>query len=204
LANEPIDTDTAEDCLDWSGLALRAGKAIRAIDAERTLIVESPEVGSAQGMEWLRPLPLEHVVYSFHMYQPGEFTHQGVFSPSAPIAFPGTINGMYWDRAALKRAMQPAIDFAQKYRVHIYVGEFGAIRWAPGAERYLGDLINIFEEQGWDWSFHAFREWNGWSPEWDNDPSSQHESRTETARLKLFKEAYLRNRHDRQHSGVDR
>lgn len=203
LANEPIDTDTAEDCLDWSGLALRAGKAIRAIDAERTLIVESPDVGSAQGMGWLRPLPLERVVYSFHMYQPGAFTHQGIFSPSAPIAFPGMIDGTYWDRAALKRAMQAAIDFAQKYRVHIYVGEFGAIRWAPGAERYLGDLISIFEEQGWDWSFHAFREGNVWSPEWDNDPDSKQESRTETARLKLFKEAYMRNRRDRQRSGID-
>ena len=42
---------------------------------------------------------------------------------------------------------------------------FSAIAWAPGAERYLEDCISIFEEYGWDWTYHAFREWTGWSVE---------------------------------------
>lgn len=34
-----------------------------------------------------------------------------------------------------------------------------------GAERNLADLISIFNEYGWDWTYHAFREWPGWSVE---------------------------------------
>ncbi len=37
--------------------------------------------------------------------------------------------------------------------------------WASGAEEYLRDCIGIFEEYGWDWTYHAFREWPGWSVE---------------------------------------
>ncbi len=37
--------------------------------------------------------------------------------------------------------------------------------WAPGAGEYLRDCIDIFEEYGWDWCYHAFREWEGWSVE---------------------------------------
>lgn len=63
--------------------------------------------------------------------------------------------------------MKPAIDFAARYRVHMYVGEFSCIRNAPGdtTVNYLTDVIDILEKQGWDWSYHAFREWPGWSVE---------------------------------------
>jgi hypothetical protein len=61
--------------------------------------------------------------------------------------------------------MDAAIAFAKKYRVHLYVGEFSTIRWAPGAEDYLRDAIEIFEKHGWDWSYHAYREWHGWNLE---------------------------------------
>jgi endoglucanase len=34
-------------------------------------------------------------------------------------------------------------------------------RWALGAEKYLDDSIGFFEALGWDWSYHAFCEWEG-------------------------------------------
>lgn len=37
--------------------------------------------------------------------------------------------------------------------------------WAEGADAYLRDCISLFEEYGWDWSYHAFREWSGWDVE---------------------------------------
>ena len=75
-------------------------------------------------------------------------------------------------RTQLAAALQPVIDFQRDYGVHIYIGEFSAIRWAPGdsACDYLRDVIDIFEEHGWDWAYHAFREWDGWSVEHGPDP----------------------------------
>jgi hypothetical protein len=193
LVNEPVDNGTTESCLDWNDLALRASLAIRKIDPNRTLIVEPAEVGSALGMNLLRPLPLSGVVYSFHFYQPFEFTHQGVFSSSALVRYPGTIDGTRWDKAALEKALEPAIRFAETYRVQLYVGEFGAVRWAPGADRYLSDLISIFEEHGWAWTFHAFREWQGWSPEHDTNRGNENPVKGETARMKVLKAAFKKN-----------
>ena len=54
------------------------------------------------------------------------------------------------------------------------------IRWGTAGVRlfrlaevqvwgYLRDCIAIFDEYGWDWTYHAFREWPGWSVEHEGD-----------------------------------
>ena len=68
---------------------------------------------------------------------------------------------------------EPVREFQQKHGARIYVGEFSAVAWAPGAEKYLEDCIALFEEYGWDWSYHAFREWKGWSVEHEG-PDAEH------------------------------
>jgi hypothetical protein len=43
------------------------------------------------------------------------------------------------------------------------VGEFGCSRKVEGVEKYLSDLIEIFNKNGWHWSFYSYREdvWDG-------------------------------------------
>lgn len=169
LLNEPDDRAVTPECDDWQTLATKAARAIREIDPTRTLIVEPNTWGSAEGFEGFHPIPLSNVVYSFHMYSPFTYTHQGVDHPVDPLPYPGQIDGKRWDRQALENNLAPAIAFAKKYRVHLYVGEFSALRWAPGADKYLADLTAIFESHGWDWSYHAYREWHGWNLELGED-----------------------------------
>lgn len=61
--------------------------------------------------------------------------------------------------------LAPVRDFQMRHKARIYVGEFSAVAWAEGADRYIADCIELFEEYGWDWSYHAFREWHGWDVE---------------------------------------
>jgi endoglucanase len=86
-------------------------------------------------------------------------------------------------------------EFQLAYNVHIYAGEFSAIRWAPGdsAHQYLKAAIELFEEYGWDWSYHAYREWDGWSVEHGSDPSDHTPSSLPTDRKKLLLEWFGRN-----------
>ena len=135
------------------------------------------------------------VVYSVHMYVPHQFTHQGVHKPSRGIEYPGMIDGKYWDKAALRRVLQPVREWQRDYGAQIYLGEFSAIRWAPGdsAANYLRDCIELFEEFGWDWSYHAFREWNGWSVEHGPDKADSAPSPAQTGREKLLREWYRKN-----------
>ncbi len=141
------------------------------------------------------PLPVSNVVYSVHMYIPHAFTHQGVFSAGPSYQYPGLIEGKQWDKAQLEAALRPVLDFQKAYGVQIYVGEFSAIRWAPddSAGRYLKDLIDIFEAHGWDWSYHAFREWDGWSVEHGPDRNNHKRAAEPTDRERLLREWFARN-----------
>jgi len=148
-----------------------------------------------EGMEWLEPLDVPGVVYSPHFYTPGEFTHQGVFSPSGPVSYPGLIAGHQWDKAALRAAMKPAIDWQHDYGKPIYFGEFSAIRWAPGDSglHWLTDVTDLFEEFGWDWTYHAWREWDGWSVEHGPDRANQQRLTELTPRGRLLRSWYAKN-----------
>jgi endoglucanase len=194
IVNEPSQAGWQPGALIWNDLATRVARAIREIDAEKPLIIEPELFAVPEGFETLRPVPVNNVIYSVHMYNPGHFTHSRVWNPKQTLwTYPGTIEGEHWDKAGLERALAPVIAFQKRYNVHIYVGEFGAVRWAPGARDYLSDLIDIFEAHEWDWSIHAFREWHGWSPEHTNDINDTKPSPVPTDRELLLRGWFSRN-----------
>ena len=90
--------------------------------------------------------------------------------------------------------LAPVREFQLAYNVHIYVGEFSAIRWAPGAADYLRDCIELFEEYDWDWTYHAYREWDGWSVEHGSDPKDHQPAEEPTDRKKLLLSWFARNK----------
>ncbi len=53
--------------------------------------------------------------------------------------------------------------------------------------------IDIFEAQGWDWSYHAFREWSGWSVEHGSERQNTKPSTEPTDRQKLLCDWFARN-----------
>lgn len=196
LANEPVEDALQDDLADWHELATRAARAIRTIDSERAIIVEPPCWGGPSGFKELLPLDVPNVVYSVHMYVPGSFTHQGVHSQGKPVSYPGECEGKYWDKAQLEAALKPVIDFQKAYNVHLYMGEFSAIRWAPdnSAYRYIRDVIEICEAHDWDWTYHAFREWDGWSVEHGPDRADRTPAKTPTDREQLLRSWFAKNR----------
>lgn len=194
LLNEPDDRTVTEAGDDWQTLAGKAARVIRAVDPRRTLIVEPATWGSSDGFIGFEPLDVPNVVYSFHMYSPFHYTHQGVDGPVPAIAYPGEVDGQRWDKAALEKSMEAAVAFAKKHRVHLYVGEFSVLRWAPGADEYLRDVIDIFEKHGWDWSYHAYREWHGWNLELGTDRDDMTPTKEPGARMKAVLEWMRKNR----------
>jgi len=195
LVNEPQQNTPPLGVPDFLGIQVRAAKAIRAIDPVTPIIIEADQWDSAAAFANLDPVDVPNVVYQVHMYVPGEFTHQGVYNTKTGISYPGKINGVEWDKERLRKVLAPVREFQLAYNVHIYAGEFSAIRWAPGdsAYRYLRDCIDLFEEYGWDWSYHAYREWDGWSVEHGSDPKDNKPTKQPTDRKKLLLEWFGRN-----------
>jgi endoglucanase len=180
LLNEPLDRSQLPWApKQWRPLAVKLLKAIRVIDRNVWIIYEPGPGSLDRGFDGLIPLPDTHVIYSVHSYAPGEFTGQGLvfiggfdrtdISKQMGIHYPSMINGVYFDKFQIRKSLAPAIDFANKWHTPMYVGEFSVIRWAPkdDAVRWLQDSTELFEELGWSWTYHAFREFNGWSLELD-------------------------------------
>ena len=164
LVNEPMLTSEALPGCDFWTLQRRAAEAIREIDPDTPVLVECNGQDSPGGFASFSPLDLTNVVYEVHMYIPLAYTHQGVlWKQGDGVPYPNAENG--WDAESLRGALRPVREFQQRHGARIYCGEFSAVAWASGAEEYLRDCIGIFEEYGWDRTYHAFREWPGWSVE---------------------------------------
>ena len=194
LINEPVEAPPTHRLVSWRELATDAARAIREIDPDKPIVYEPGPMGSCKGFDTLAPLDLDRVIYSFHMYKPHSFTHQGVKQSSVGVVYPGVIAGETWNKERLRDEMLPAIEFQRDTNCQMYVGEFSAARWAPGdsAYLYLADLIDLFEECEWDWSYHAYREANVWSVEYGKEQKHARPVAT-TKRKELLLDWFAKN-----------
>ena len=192
LVNEPLQAREAlPDCDHWN-LLRRAAEAVRAEDPDVPIVVESNQCASPSQFAGLRPLPFVNVIYQFHVYWPWEFTHQRVLNTRMwTVEWPDDSHG--WNRAAIDWTLKAVVEFQRRTGARVYAGEFSAAAWAPGAENYLRDCIALFEEYGWDWTYHAFREWNGWSVEHEGEDDASLRPSEDTPRKRALLEG-LRKR----------
>jgi aryl-phospho-beta-D-glucosidase BglC (GH1 family) len=194
LINEPLDRSVVPAPPQaWRDLAIQIIAGIREVDPDTWIIFEPGPGGTFAGFFDLEPLPDAKVIYSGHFYFPHMFTHQGIQNVAGteltqameqvnlPYPFPvEQLKGDTWelvfhrltdltvfDRAAIDRIAAPALAFQRTHKVPMYLGEFGVVRWVPhdSAIRYLDDIVDFCESNGWSWSYHSFREFNGWSLE---------------------------------------
>jgi len=175
LMNEPLQLHPSPPGVgDWFAAQEAAARAVRLIDADTPILIEVDGWDSPEAFAWMRPVWVPNVIYETHMYWPYEYTHQGVdrpwIAPEDRPAYPGTFNGRPLDKEALARRLAPVREFQRAYGARIFVGEFSVARWAPGAAQYLTDCISLFEDYGWDWAYHAFRERSAWNLEHDDQP----------------------------------
>jgi hypothetical protein len=198
----------------WDDLLPNSIAAIRKHDDQVWLVVEAPPTG---GMPWgFAQMPLiddPRVMYSFHHYMPHAYTHQGIRGiqkrgpdtrghytwPGKSPRFDGG-KPVDWDKTALERTMQEVILFQRRNPgARIFVGEFGAARWAPGAAQWLADSLEIFERHGWDWTLHSFTSaFNAWDPTYAPDDNLKSrpdypEGAKDTGYFRVIKKELLKN-----------
>lgn len=201
LLNEPAATRLpfGEGAADYNQLVRRLIKTIRHQDANTPIIIE-PSIGRSamgmfvdrfEGLQYLDPPPDPKVVYSPHMYLPHDFTHQGIQGRRSEITYPGRIGVQYWDKEMLRKAMAPAVQWQRIHNVPIYIGEFSATRTSGSSgENYLRDVVAIFEENGWSWTYHAWREAPIWDAEIESDDSQGRVRNADAPRIQLLREAF--------------
>jgi aryl-phospho-beta-D-glucosidase BglC (GH1 family) len=157
-------------------------KAIREVDEETPIVLSCDTV---YVIEYLRPLRDDKIIYSFHMYEPWEYTNKK--TNNGRFSYPGKMKvdvgtgtntkgpAVNLNREELEKILASAVEWQRRNKIpsnRIFVGEFGCHRLVGGAANYLEDLIKIFDTRGWHWAFYAFREdkWDGMDYELGTKP----------------------------------
>jgi len=195
LMCEPHSDEEAKQPLgNWNALAKKITSAIREVDPQTPILVNSTGWAYPQQFEVLQPTGDPRTVYTVHFYDPHYYTHQ---KPGDHVTYPGfRVPGKQdeaWDKAALEARLAPVRAFQQKHHVPIFVGEFGCARYAPGAEAWLRDQMDLYEQYGWSWAYWAFREWDVMNIERTADPTDK-VNHSDTPLLRLFKTYFAKDK----------
>ncbi len=182
LLNEPFTPDDIspgyfDDMSETYAGALnslydRTIQAIRIRDPVTPIILESTYWASPRTLSFLRTYNDPSIVYSFHMYAPPVYTirwlNAGRFAYPGPVPnWPDSVHGgiKYWNKEALRAFLAEVKSWQNSKNIpkqNILVGEVGVSREVQGAQRYLLDLLDLFNEFEWNWAIYAFRD-----EEWD-------------------------------------
>ena len=168
LLNEVRDVPPEQ----WNNLARKTVAAIRRIDPMRRLIVGTTCWNSPDTLKDLVLFDDEKVIYTFHFYEPFEFTHQqGVLQPATEfynreMPYPGDIERYRdyqkcvkgidhayagldrMDKRFIDRALAPVRTFQQQHPDKtVWCGEFGTIRHCRLQWRinWFRDVIAFFK-----------------------------------------------------------
>lgn len=165
LINEPYEKKPLNRnslSRDYIKIQKNVIEIIRKIDKNIPLIVEFSNYANPDYAAYVSALPYNNLIYSFHTYFPG--TYVSITNNTSAYPSGCYYNGVPIDKNVLRDTVSEVRKFQLKYNVPIYVGEFSCYRWNPGGNQYLTDLIDIFDEYGWHWSYFCFR---GGADMWD-------------------------------------
>jgi endoglucanase len=152
IMNEP----EVNDPYRWAGIQARAAAAIREAAPRNTIIATGPNYSGIADLLTQQPLPDGNVIYTFHFYEPHEFTHQGAGWGAAwwiythGVPYPATESSMgevlkqipdasnryamehywldHWDAHRIRLQMDAAAAWGQEHHVPLICNEFGAYR----------------------------------------------------------------------------
>jgi glycosyltransferase involved in cell wall biosynthesis len=178
----------------------RTIQTIRSSDPVTPIILESTYWASPRTLSFLRTYNDPSIVYSFHMYAPPAFTIRWL--NSGRFAYPGPVRNWpdspyggikYWNKEAMRVFLAEVKNWQNNNNIpnrSVFVGEAGVSREVQGAQRYLLDLLDLFNELEWNWAIYAFRdeEWDAMDYELGTDIRNMFptESNELFARLKTY------------------
>ena len=149
-------------------------KSIRESDLNTPIMLDSGWYAQPNAFIYWPKLRDDKILYSFHMYEPYDFTSRLNFSKKRNLKYPGKIpfagQLVEWNASQIRKYLAPYFEWAKKNGIalnRLVAGEFGCYRRNKGCEKYLQDVISILNEEKAHWAFYAFREdeWDGYDYE---------------------------------------
>jgi endoglucanase len=167
LANEPLwevddpfipdfSTENILDADDWNPLVAAALPVVRAANPRRIVVVTAPDLAHPQSVPLLELPADDHLVVTFHQYQPLEMTHQGAgWLPGADEWIGTTWSGTDGEMDALRATMEPAVCWARQSDTPLWMSEFGTFHLADLDSRvaWTSAARRLAEAEGIAWTY---------------------------------------------------
>lgn len=147
--------------------------AIRTVDSKTSIIIQPTSWGSRDALDILEKQIDNNIIYSVHYYDP--FPYFAKRKNKGKLKYPGSIPEWitekaigplrHWSRDEHVKELTKIDSWANAHSIlksKILIGEFGVWREAHGASLYLKDLLEIFKQMGWSWTYYSYRE-KGWN-----------------------------------------
>ena len=153
---ELMNESEVQDPYRWIGIESSAVTAIRRVDTTHTILASGAHYDSLDDLLVTQPLADENIIYTFHFYEPYQFTHQGATwgSPEwlyyKDIPFPATVDQLNstlksipsdiaryqlflyasgnWNADLVRQRIAFAAGWGREHNVPILCNEFGAYR----------------------------------------------------------------------------
>ncbi|MEZ5277717.1 MAG: cellulase family glycosylhydrolase, partial [Opitutaceae bacterium] len=149
-------------------------KAIRRVDPMTPIMLDAGWYAQPAAFTFWPKMDDPRILYSFHLYEPYDFTSASNFREKRNLSYPGMIpfagEEMAWDSNQIEAYLQPFFAWAQDRKIannRLVCGEFGCYRRNVGCDRYLADVISALNKREVHWAFYSFREdeWDGYDYE---------------------------------------
>lgn len=144
-----------------------AFKKIRETNPTRILIMGGDEWSNLKALPTIPSISDPNQVYTFHYYDPFEFTHQK--TSWTYLKNSGTVGwGSSRDKSELRAAADYAARVQRETRIPVFIGEIGAFEKAPYKDivEYTRETRKAFENKGISWCVWNFA---GTFPFYDTD-----------------------------------
>ncbi len=141
----------------WQTLSAQLLNAVRRSNASRWVILGGDNWNSIDGLRRFSPPADDHLVLTFHYYDPYNFTHQGAtwFDGAPPV---GQEWGSVKERKHLQTEMSRAARIARQKGYPLWLGEFGALETAPTQSRiqWVKAVRQASENAGIGWCAYDY------------------------------------------------
>ena len=155
VLNEPNTNLTPEL---WNEILADALAVIRQSNPDRYVILGTGEWGGIGAMQHLQLPDDDRLIFSFHYYDPFEFTHQGAEWVSGSSDWLGTTWGTDRERAAVQTDFNTVAEWALQHDITVFMGEFGVYSRAAMGDRlaWTAFVRREAERRGFSWAYWEF------------------------------------------------
>jgi len=155
VINEPFNELKGKKLLTLQAKAVRK---IRKSNPDRIVILGGEDWSGIRTLDTNIMPPDDNIVYTFHYYDPFDFTHQNApwTGKDGPKKKRGW--GSERDKTELTQAINTATEFRAALDHPLFLGEFGAYEGIKNSERveYVGDVRAAMEDAQIPWCLWSF------------------------------------------------